>query len=129
MKKMLIITIIGFTLYSCSKKITPTATVINSNTKTEESTSEKTTAKIESTMPAIEAKASEKMDAIKNDKMIKDGLLTYKIKCSKCHELHDTEEFTATKWVKIIDWMAPKARLEPEEKANVLAYVSAYAKK
>ena len=57
------------------------------------------------------------------------GKSLYMTKCSKCHELPKVEDFTAQKWTGIVDWMAPKAKLTKEEKAMVLEYVHAMAKK
>ncbi len=134
MKKILTIAIIGFALYSCSKKITPTVTKTTTDIGFDKQSTLQPPMRTEISNEKSfgnPPKVSEMVDTVvskKTDKIV-EGQSTYKIKCSKCHELHDTEEFTAAKWVKIIDWMAPKARLEPEEKENVLAYVSAYAKK
>jgi mono/diheme cytochrome c family protein len=57
------------------------------------------------------------------------GKAIYTIKCATCHDLPKVEDFTAQKWTGIVDWMAPKARLNKEEKAMVLEYVHAMAKK
>jgi hypothetical protein len=57
------------------------------------------------------------------------GKSLYVTKCAKCHDLPKVEDFTAQKWTGIVDWMAPKARLNKEEKAMVLEYVYAMAKK
>ncbi|MEI9934536.1 MAG: cytochrome c [Ferruginibacter sp.] len=57
------------------------------------------------------------------------GKATYTAKCGQCHGLKDPANFTATQWVPILDNMARKANLDATEKANVLAYVLANAKK
>ena len=57
------------------------------------------------------------------------GQATYNTKCGKCHGLKVTADFTADRWVSIMQVMAPKARLDDTEKANVLAYVKANAKR
>lgn len=50
-------------------------------------------------------------------------------KCGKCHKLHETTEFNADQWTKILDRMIPKARLA-EDQGNVLRqYYEANAKK
>ncbi|UAY52343.1 c-type cytochrome [Ferruginibacter albus] len=56
------------------------------------------------------------------------GKETYEAKCGRCHGLPNPGDFTATKWPHIIDEMAPKAKLDGTETANVLAYVLANAK-
>lgn len=57
------------------------------------------------------------------------GQATYTAKCGRCHGLKNTADYTADRWVGIMQSMAPKARLDDTEKANVLAYVQANAKK
>lgn len=50
-------------------------------------------------------------------------------KCGKCHRLHETSEYNADQWTKILDRMIPKARLA-EDQGNVLRqYYEANAKK
>ena len=61
--------------------------------------------------------------------MIATGKEVYSVKCSKCHEAHEPKEFNEAKWVKLIDWMGPRAKLEANDKEAVLAYVKANAKK
>lgn len=50
-------------------------------------------------------------------------------KCGKCHALKQPETFTSDRWTAIMERMAPKARLNEDEKKNVVAYVHFYAKK
>jgi mono/diheme cytochrome c family protein len=57
------------------------------------------------------------------------GQSTYNAKCGKCHGLKVTTDFTADRWVSIMQVMASKAHLDDTEKENVLAYVKANAKK
>lgn len=57
------------------------------------------------------------------------GQTTYNAKCGRCHELKTTTDYTADRWVGIMDAMAPKAQLTDAEKGNVLTYVKANAKK
>ena len=49
--------------------------------------------------------------------------------CGKCHRLFAPTEFNEKRWVRIIDEMAPKARLSTEDKSKVLAFVLSDAKK
>lgn len=44
--------------------------------------------------------------------------------CGKCHKLYKKEDFTSDRWTKIVDKMAPKAKLTEEQKSLVLAYLT-----
>jgi cytochrome c5 len=57
------------------------------------------------------------------------GKLIFESKCGSCHALPRANAFTVSKWTGLVDWMAPKAKLSDDEKAQVLAYVHAHAKK
>lgn len=57
------------------------------------------------------------------------GQATFNVKCGKCHGLKVTTDYTADKWISIMQVMAPKAQLSDGEKETVLAYVKANAKK
>jgi hypothetical protein len=57
------------------------------------------------------------------------GQQTYNAKCGRCHPHKVTSDYTADRWVSIMQVMAPKANLNDAEKSNVLAYVKANAKK
>jgi hypothetical protein len=56
------------------------------------------------------------------------GKEIFTAKCGKCHELKNPGDYTPTKWIGLINEMAPKAQLTDEEKQHVLAYVQANAK-
>jgi len=56
------------------------------------------------------------------------GQATYNAKCQKCHALKITTNYTADRWISVMQVMAPKAQLSDTEKDNVLAYVKANAK-
>jgi mono/diheme cytochrome c family protein len=138
MKKTIVIFLTAFMLYSCAKRMTPATTspVTTSKASSEVkadnlpapapppmATAEPTIpATLEETKPIIDP--SEK----KETKQVVAGKETFNAKCGRCHDLKTPETYTAAKWVKIIDWMAPKAKLDESEKENVLAYVSFYAK-
>jgi len=49
--------------------------------------------------------------------------------CGRCHRLFSPTEFNEKRWVRIIDEMAPRARLNAEDKNKVLAFVLSNAKK
>ena len=57
------------------------------------------------------------------------GQSTFNVKCGKCHGLKVTTDYTADRWVSIMQVMATKAQLTETEKENVLAYVKANAKR
>ena len=57
------------------------------------------------------------------------GRALYVGKCTKCHTAEPVRDYSAAQWQgKIIPAMAQKAKLTPEETANVLAYVLAASK-
>jgi cytochrome c5 len=140
MKKIIVLVFIGIALYSCSKKITSTASAPKVE-KPAVSVAVPTAApqpgpirkKIESEKPAPPSPAADgsRVEVVNNKEtpQIVEGKVTYKTKCGKCHDLKDPQAYDAAKWVKIVDWMAPKAKLDATEKVNVLAFVSLYAKK
>jgi cytochrome c5 len=88
---------------SCAKKSTP-----SSITSTESSVVSKT---------------------VVNENDIAAGHQIFDQNCGKCHRIYTPQEFKEKRWVRIIDEMAPKARLNDNEKQKVLAYVVANAKK
>jgi mono/diheme cytochrome c family protein len=57
------------------------------------------------------------------------GQSTFNAKCSRCHGLKVTGDYTADRWVSIMQVMAGRAGLTDTEKENVLAYVKANSKK
>ncbi|WP_462253964.1 hypothetical protein [Ferruginibacter sp.] len=57
------------------------------------------------------------------------GQSTFNAKCGKCHGLKVTTDYTADRWISIMQVMATKAQLTEIEKENVLAYVKVNAKR
>jgi cytochrome c5 len=104
MKKFLFASLLMIAVYSCTKKATP----VKSGTATQTTETE--------------------TKVVASAEVIAAGKIVYEAKCGKCHALHATDEFTAAKWVPLVDAMAPKARLTEVEKTNVLAYVQSAAK-
>ena len=144
MKKILIVATSILILYSCSKKIAPTITKAVSKpveevvcTKVLQPTNK--VQKVENTnakdIPAITPAAINDTKPLptvvvpKEPAQVALGGEIYRVKCNRCHELKDPEEYNAAKWVKLVEWMAPRAKLDAAEKDNVIAYVSFYAKK
>ena len=142
MKKTIVIFSIAFVLYSCAKRITPTTAAkatptassevkVNNNTATIEAPPTIAAAtEIKQPAPATagEIKPMPEANKPKETTQVAKGKETFTTKCGRCHELKPAETYTAAKWVKIIDWMAPRAQLDATEKENVLAYVSFYSK-
>ena len=115
MKKIFIIILSGtICIAGCSKKTAPTAS---------------TTVKKETTviMPSLPAADTVKVNSRLNMALISTGQKVYENNCGKCHDLKKTTDFTQDRWVGIVRWMGPKAKLTEEEKTQVLAYVQHYA--
>ena len=55
-----------------------------------------------------------------------DGERTYRAKCTACHRVYQPSEQTPEQWVKTLDKMEAlkKATLTPEERAQILQYLS-----
>jgi cytochrome c5 len=60
---------------------------------------------------------------------LNNGKQVYYAKCSTCHAAKNPEDYTADRWVKIVDWMGPRAKITAEEKENILVFVKELAKK
>ena len=103
MKKFLYITGSIFLLFSCSHKTIGTA----AETKPSAPVS----------TPVVTAKTS-----------VADGEKIYQASCGQCHDLKNPAEYTANEWRPIMRSMASKARLNDDQKNNVLAYVIQNAK-
>lgn len=52
------------------------------------------------------------------------GKVLFENNCGKCHDLPTVEEYNDEKWKAIVDWMAPKAKLTPQQADLVYLYVS-----
>jgi mono/diheme cytochrome c family protein len=130
MKKTTIIAVAIITLYSCAKKMTPTTNAVKETAVVKPIETPKPeelrTVMIDNTerQQPVEVVAA----VNKESEMVVAGKEVFKAKCGRCHDLKAPENYTASKWVKIIDWMAPKAKLDASEKENILAYGSFYAK-
>ncbi|MBS1510860.1 MAG: hypothetical protein JST86_08475 [Bacteroidetes bacterium] len=131
------LTVIGLTVFiwSCTHKAAPTAAtnapagnsgaaINNGAAKAAE-----VTPPANATTPSTPAGTRSPADAnvTKSPEMM--GQSTYNAKCGKCHGLKVTTDYTAERWVSIMQVMATKAHLDDTEKENVLAYVKANSKK
>ncbi|RTL57140.1 MAG: hypothetical protein EKK37_13900 [Sphingobacteriales bacterium] len=109
MKKLFFASFLLMAIWSCTKKATP--------------------AKSETAPSTNTATTNTETKTVVSADLIAEGKTTYESKCGRCHALHAPDEFSAEKWVPYVDAMAIKAKLTDTEKANVLAYVQANAKK
>lgn len=110
MKKTLVLAICAALIYSCSPKTKTTAT----EAPKQES---KTTTSMQ---PAAET--AEPVDMVMAEK-------TTRTVCAGCHEYYPAESHTAAQWPGIVKSMQKKAGFSDTEKAQILAYLTANAKK
>jgi len=50
----------------------------------------------------------------------------FSAKCGRCHKLPKPEKRVPAEWTMVLEKMAPKAKLTPEQKAFVFKYLSNY---
>lgn len=145
MKKVIAIAAIALFVWSCTKKMTPAQGETNtpntgsingapSQPNTEMKAATTTTAATAATQSPIATQGGDMGTktapaATGHDAMLIAGQATHNAKCGRCHGLKVTTDYTAERWVSIMQVMATKARLDETEKANVLAYVQANSKK
>jgi mono/diheme cytochrome c family protein len=114
MKKLVIVFSLSAFVIACSHKVVPASG----------STSATTPAPVTTTVAATEP-APVVTDQTAS---IEQGHTIYTTKCGKCHGLKNPADFTSAKWDGILKVMAPKAKLNDAETAQVAAYVKANAK-
>jgi cytochrome c553 len=114
MKKTFTVIALTILVWGCAKKVTTAASTSGGSSNT---AVVNTSTDAVSAAPVI-AKSSEML-----------GQQTYIAKCGRCHGLKVTTDYTADRWVGIMESMAPKAHLDATEKENVLVYVKTNAKK
>ncbi len=105
---------------ACTKKAMPTVAV-----------SEAIPAKTITTEPLSGPRAdSIKLAAdIPTDALVEQGKSVYAVKCSRCHVLRVTGNYTMDQWDNILKKMIPNAKLTAEEEKRVVAYIRSEAKK
>ena len=142
MKKIFTIITVAVFVWGCAKKITPatSANMPASNGGGVFAPSASANAPKTSTVPVasttpVASVPSTTAPASRNPADAKPaspevlGQSTYNTKCGRCHGLKVTSDYTADRWVSIMQVMAPKAQLSDVEKENVLSFVKANAKK
>lgn len=142
MKKLLPTFILVIMVWGCAKKMTPaksetpssnTGSVINTQGDNNPGKSTGTTTS-SSQVPVDNTGITGTKIADTKEKSPAEtaaiaGQAIYNAKCSRCHGLKATIDYTADRWASILAVMAPRANLSETEKANVYAYVKANAKK
>lgn len=135
MKKSIILVSFIIFVYSCSQK---RISIKTSNTKPVE-TIVKTIEPIAPINTAKQLSKEKVSEAVKQTSIatidkkelgqVVLGGETYRTKCGQCHDLKEPSLYNEAKWMKVVGWMAPRARLDASEIDNVIAYLSFYAKK
>ena len=142
MKRIFIIIALTVLVWGCAKKISPSASSVGTgapntgapavapslSSKTE-STSANSTATAVTPAYTTDKATKVPVDVTKAPAPELLGQSTFNAKCSRCHGLKVTTNYTADRWVSIMQVMASKANLTEVEKENVLAFVKANAKK
>jgi hypothetical protein len=62
------------------------------------------------------------------DQLVK-GRELYVDNCAKCHGLHKPQEFDEAGWNQVMDKMQPKAKINNDQRALIMAYLTHYPKK
>lgn len=106
MKKTLVVVLIIFFVFACSRKTIP-ASDTNAGT------------------PTIDTSKMDEAPAT----IIAQGKTIYTTRCNRCHGLKNVSKYTSAHWDNILKRMIPKARLNETEAQLVTAYVKEYAKK
>jgi cytochrome c5 len=135
MKKTFTILALSVLVWGCAKKSTPTASTgvpASNSGSVSNAPAAKTEGNVTNTgtvavTPSTPEGTRSPAETVKSPEML--GQSTYNAKCGRCHGLKVTTDYTADRWVSIMQVMASKAHLDETEKSNVLAYVKANAKK
>lgn len=56
--------------------------------------------------------------------MLDEGRQRYVDRCGSCHSLHLPSEYTETQWERAVGEMQTRAKVSPEEKEQILRYLS-----
>jgi hypothetical protein len=142
MKKTFTIIALTVLVWGCTKKMSPvvSGSTISSNSGTSGSAPITPALKLENvpvpvanSVPVVPVSpntpGSMPVDPAKLKSPEVLGQSTFNAKCGRCHGLKVTSDYTAERWVSIMQVMAQKAQLTDTEKENVLAYVKVNAKR
>jgi hypothetical protein len=149
MKKFFLFCSMAVVVFSCAKKVAPSkseipssnsGTVISNNASgsntpssysnsnsSSTTTANGTGAVAGSNSPVAGSKIVAKAGT--GDESARAGQATYNAKCGSCHGLKVVSDFTAARWASIMAVENTRANLSQTERTNVLAYVTANAKK
>lgn len=140
MKKVFPIVALTLFFWSCSHKTIPSKTetpaintgmtspVSDKSTTPTPTPSSATTVTAATSATTAGTKTAERT-ATGTDAAAIAGQSTFNAKCGRCHGLKVVADYTADRWISIMQVMATKANLSDPEKQNVLAYVTTNAKK
>jgi len=147
MKKFFLLCSMAVVVFSCAKKVTPskseipssnTGTVISNNgsgsnaPSTYSNSSSTTTANGTGAVAGTNSPVAGSKIVAKagtGDESARAGQATYNAKCGSCHGLKVVSDYTAARWAGIMAVENTRANLSQTERTNVLAYVTANAKK
>ncbi len=59
---------------------------------------------------------------------VRRGHELYMAKCTLCHDAVPPGDHARSEWPRLVDRFAPRARLAPEQKAEILAYLQEYSR-
>jgi hypothetical protein len=118
MKKFFVVLALSVFAIACAHKTIPAGSTTNTTATTTNTNTGSTTTPADSSSTATVADAS----------VLQAGHTIYTTRCVKCHAVKNTANFTRVQWDGILKEMAPKAKLNETEKAQVTAYVKANAK-
>ena len=143
MKKVFTILSLSVLVWGCAKKMAPVksetpssniGSTSSNSIKTSETPTTNTTP-VTATPVTNDAKSPTALTPLDVTKLSPEeaskvaGQLVFNAKCNKCHQYKPPSDYTDLRWVQIMQVMAIKANLSETDKANVLAYVRANAKK
>ena len=131
MKKLMILSFIAAAiLVACNKKAVPTTNPDGTTGKTE---AVKTEPAKTAEQNKADAEAKQKIEAATRSldtapTEMDNGKNVYTTKCTSCHAMKNTGDYTFSQWQGILRSMVPKAKLSGDEEKQVTAYIRANAK-
>lgn len=130
MKKLITLSFICVTgLIACTKKVVPTTQATPAVKNETVGNEAKSAAQIQADIEAkkkIEAEETKTWTPVMTE--TENGRIIFTTKCTKCHEMKKTGNYTIVQWDNILRSMVPKAKLSADEEKQVTAYIKANAK-